>query len=108
MNAFLLMTGTGALALLSSHESAEDPVLLRKLAAKGIDKFIGYQVPIDIARQRYGTHFDAVVQDLGETDDLRVLDFNGDRAFKRFHFTELGPPVNHEGGHEVEHEAMAA
>ena len=31
-----------------------------------------------------------------ESDDLRVLDFNGDRAFRLFRFSELGPPIMYE------------
>lgn len=96
MNAFLLMTGGGALVILTSHDSIEDPVLLKKMSAKGIDKFLSYHVPIELAKARYSGHFDFVVQDLAETDDLRVLDYNGDRAFRRFRFDELGPATVHE------------
>ena len=96
MNAFLLLTGGGALVILTSHASVEDPVLLRKLAAKGIDKFLSYRVPVELVKARYGAHFELVVQDLAEADDLRVLDYNGDRAFRRFRFEELGPLAVHE------------
>jgi hypothetical protein len=34
--------------------------------------------------------------DLRETDDLRVLDEDGERAFKLFRFEQLGPPLVHE------------
>jgi hypothetical protein len=37
-----------------------------------------------------------VVNDLHESDDLRVLDYNGERAFALFRFDELGSPVFHE------------
>jgi len=96
MNAFLLLTGGGALVILTSHASVEDAALLRKLSAKGIDKFLSCRVPIELAKARYGAHFDLVVEDLAEADDLRVLDYNGDRAFKRFGFEELGPLTVHE------------
>ena len=99
MNAFLLLTGGGALVILTSHSSVEDTVLLKKLSAKGIDKFLSYRVPIDLAKSRYGAHFDLVVKDLAEADDLRVLDYSGERAFKRFRFEELGPQVVHEPVH---------
>ena len=46
--------------------------------------------------QRYGGHFGTVVNDLHETDDLRVLDYNGERAFALFRFDELGSPVFYE------------
>jgi hypothetical protein len=37
-----------------------------------------------------------VANDLHESDDLRVLDYNGERAFKLFSFSELGSPIMHE------------
>lgn len=96
MNAFLLMTGSGPLTILTSHSSIEDQGLLEKLYAKGIHKFIAYRVPVDAARQRYGGHYDVVVNDLHETDDLRVLDYNGERAFRMFRFDELGDAYMHQ------------
>jgi hypothetical protein len=97
MHAFFLFTGSGPLVILSSHKSIDDPLLLSKLAAKGITKFIAHAIPIELARSRYGQHFDVVSKDLRETDDLRVLDFDGARAFHLFNFDEMGPPVTHEG-----------
>jgi hypothetical protein len=96
MKAALLFAGSGPLVILTSHASLTDPALLGKLHAKGIDKFIAYEVPVTMAERRYGGHFNAVMTDLRETDDLRVLDFNGERAFRLFHLTELGQPVMHE------------
>ena len=96
MNSFLLMTGSGPLMILTSHASIEDDKLLEKLLVKGIDKFIAYQVPEDLARERYGGHYNVVANDLHETDDLRVLDYNGDRAFRLFNFSELGKACMHE------------
>lgn len=96
MKSFLLMTGSGPLIILTSHESIENSILLDKLLAKGIEKFIAYEVSFDLARQRYGGHFAVVANDLHETDDLRVLDYNGDRAFRMFSFSELGEAHVHE------------
>src|SRR6187200_695762 len=90
MNAFFLFTGGGSLVILTSYSSVEDPALLRKLGAKGIEKFLAYQIPITLAKERYGTHFDIVSADLSESDDLRVLDFDGTRAFRLFRFHEMG------------------
>jgi len=96
MKSFLLMTGSGTLIILTSHNSIENSILLDKLRAKGIEKFIAYEVPFDLARQRYGEHFKIVANDLHETDDLRILDYNGDRAFRLFAFSELGEAHIHE------------
>jgi len=97
MKVFMLMTGSGPLVILTSHQSIEDAALLGKLAAKGIDKFIAYEIGLEIARTRYAGHFNVASKDLHETDDLRVLDYNGERAFRLFGFAELGPEIRHEG-----------
>ena len=96
MKSFLLMTGSGPLMILTSHHAIEDEKLLDKLVAKGIDKFVAYEVPYDLAMQRYGWHFNVVANDLHETDDLRILDYNGERAMKLFSFSELGEARFHE------------
>jgi hypothetical protein len=93
MRAALLFAGSGPLVILTSHASFTDAILLEKLHAKGIDKFIAYELPLDLVRQRYGGHFQIVLRDLHETDDLRVLDFNGERAFHLFRLSELGEPI---------------
>jgi len=96
MRSFLLMTGGGPIVILTSYHLIEDANLLEQLSLKGIDKFVAYEVPIELARERYGGHFNAVINDWIETDDLRVLDFNGDRAFRLFNFSELGEAHIHE------------
>jgi hypothetical protein len=97
MKTALLFAGSGPLVIITSHESLTDPALLGKLRAKGIGKFIAYEIPIAVAQERYGGHFQVVMRDLHESDDLRVLDFNGERAFRLFHLNELGLPIMFEG-----------
>src|SRR5438067_4826165 len=108
MNVFFLFAGSGPLVILTSHASIEDPALLEKLAAKGIDKFLAYSIPLDLAKARYGMHFDIVAHSLSETDDLRVLDFDGSRAFRLFGFDEMSGPVAHEAASPVRVGAPAA
>ena len=93
MKVALLITGSGPLVIVTSHASFTDPVLIEKLRAKGIEKFIAYEVPLAMAQERYGGHFRVAMQDLHESDDLRVLDFNGERAFRLFRLKELAAPV---------------
>lgn len=93
MRAGLLLTGNGALVYLTSHPAIVDSALIEKFKAKGINKFIVYEIPADEAKKRYGGHFDVVIRDLHETDDLRILDYDGSRAFNMFSFKELGEPV---------------
>jgi hypothetical protein len=96
MHVFFLFTGSGPLVILSSYASVEDPSLLRKLASKGIEKFLAYEIPLSLAKERYAKHFEMVCRDLSQTDDLRVLDYNGQRALHLFTFGEMGTPVTHE------------
>jgi hypothetical protein len=96
MHVFFLFTGSGPLVILTTYASVEDHQLLRKLAVKGIDKFLAYEIPLSVAKERYAKHFDMVCQDLSQTDDLRILDYNGQRAMHRFHFYEMGKPIMHE------------
>jgi hypothetical protein len=96
MKTFMLFTGSGPVVILTSHGSIEAPDLLTKLAGKGIDKFLAYELPVGLAQARYGMHFDIVARSLAETDDLRVLDFDGARAFRLFSFGEMNGPILHE------------
>jgi hypothetical protein len=98
MKAFMLFTGSGPLVVLTSHEAITALGLLDKVAAKGIDTFIAHEVPLPLARERYGGHVDVVTRDLHESDDLRILDYNGQRAFRLFRLAELGSPILHEPG----------
>jgi hypothetical protein len=96
MKAYFLYTSSGPLVILTSYDSVEARELLERLAAKGITKFVAHEVSVDAAKAKYGTHFDVVCQDLHESDDLRVLDYSGERAFKSFSFKELGTPIYYE------------
>jgi len=96
MKVAMLFTGSGPIVILTSHDTVTDPVLLEKLEAKGIERFLAYEIPLDLAKKRYGGHFSTVLNDLHETDDLRVLDYNGERAFALFRLSELGNPVVYE------------
>ncbi len=96
MKALMLITGSGPMVVLSSHQSPDDDVFLGKLKAKGIDKFMAYELPLDEVQAKYGGHFQTVVNDLHETDDLRVLDVNGQRVFGLFQLNGLGEPFIYE------------
>ncbi len=96
MKAYFLFTASGPLVILTSYDSIQDPELLTRLGSKGITKFIAHEVTVESARVKYGTHFDVVCRDLHESDDLRVLDYSGQRAFNNFSFDELGAPTYYE------------
>jgi len=96
MKAALIFTGTGPIVILTSFESLTSPQFIEKLRTKGINKFIAFEIPTELCKQRYGKHFDVICQDLYQTDDLRVLDYNGHRALELFKFKELGEPIFYE------------
>jgi hypothetical protein len=100
MKVMMLLTAGGPMVILTSAQSPISPNLLKELHAKGIDKFIAYELPLDLAKKRYGSHFDAVAHDVHETDELRVLDYNGYRAFTLFKFEEFGTPLRYEAAPE--------
>jgi len=96
MKIFMLYTGSGPLVIMTSYRSVDTPGLLEKLSAKGIHKFIAHEIPVKMAQERYGGHFEMVQGNLDESDDLRVLDYNGERAFRLFRFDELGRAYKYE------------
>ena len=98
MKAALVFAGSGPIVILTSYPSLSDAGLLRALKAHGVGKFIAYELPLETVATRYGGHFQVVLNDARDSDDLRVLDVNGDRAFRLFRFSELGPPVMHDDG----------
>lgn len=96
MNAFMLFTGIGPMIVLTRYNALDDDVFRGKLRAKGFEKFLAFGLPIEEVAARYGSHFNQVVHDLHETDDLRVLDNNGQRIFSRFRLSSLGKPFAYE------------
>ncbi|MBU0516244.1 MAG: hypothetical protein KJ621_15890 [Proteobacteria bacterium] len=92
MKAGIIFTGTGPILILTSYESFTSPDLASKLAGKGVNKYIACEVDIDLCRKRYGQKFEAVLKDVKQQDDIRVLDYNGHNVFYSFAFSELGPP----------------
>ena len=96
MKAGIIFTGSGPLVILTSYNSFTDPGLVEKLQAKGVRKYLGFELPLDLCQQRYGQHYPVVLQDLRQTDDMRVLDFDGHHIFLTFSFSEFGQEFRYE------------
>ncbi len=96
MKAGIFFTGTGPILILTSYDALNDPKLVEKLALKGIKKYIAYEVEEDLVKQRYGKHFNVILGDLKQTDDLRVLDYDGHHVFYNFSLNEIGQPIYYE------------
>lgn len=95
MRCYLIFTGTGPILLVSTYPKLTDERLVRKLGYKGIDKFIAYQVDLDVVQERYSLVFDAIVEDLEGVEDMRVLDFNGHQIMANFSLEALGDPIKY-------------
>lgn len=96
MKAGIIFTGTGPILILTTYESFKDPDLIEKFGAKGIEKYIASEVPLDKVKSKYGNQYLVVLGDLKQTDDLRVLDYNGYNVFHNFSFKEMERPIYHE------------
>jgi hypothetical protein len=93
MKASIYFTGSGPILILTSYDSLTNPELIQKLRTKGIKKFIAYEVPVELAKKKYGAHYEATMSDLKQEDDLRVLDYDGHHVFLEFSLKELGSAI---------------
>jgi hypothetical protein len=82
MKACFMFTITGPLVVLTSYDSINNPALLERWKAKGLTKFIAHEVSLESAEFKCEKRFDIVCQDLRESDDWRVLNYSGERAFR--------------------------
>ena len=57
---------------------------------------IACDLPLEKVKARYGNQYSVIMGDLKQTDDLRVLDYNGYNVFHNFTFSEMGKPIYHE------------
>ncbi len=96
MKAGIIFTGTGPILVLTTYSSFDNEQFIEKLARKGIMKFIAYELDLELVRKKYGGQFRAIVNDVKQEDDLRVLDYNGHNVFYNFSFKEMGPAIMHE------------
>ena len=101
MKGILVVSGSGPLLLLSSYPTMDDPALIAKLRAKGLAKFLAWEVPIGHLRDRYGYTFRDIAEQLQTRDDMRVLDFDGHRIFLNLSLRELGEHILFEEEHLV-------
>lgn len=96
MKAGIIFTGTGPILILTTYESFQDPNFIEKLSAKGIKKFVACELSLDLVKRKYGAQFDMVLNDVKQSHDLRVLDYNGHNVFYNFSFSEMGEYIQYE------------
>ena len=95
MKAGIIFSGGGPILILTTGDDLVGEKVAGWLAGKGIRKYIAYEVTVDLCKARYGQHFDATMKDVKQQDDLRCLDYNGQRVFENFSFEEMGYPMYH-------------
>ena len=95
--AYLIFTGTGPILILSTYPKLTDGRLVEKLRYKGIEKFLAYEVDLEAVGERYPQSYGPTIADLGDDEDIRVLDFNGHQIMANFSLGELGEPIKFGG-----------
>jgi hypothetical protein len=100
MKAVLIFSGMGPVLLLTSYESITHPKFIEKLTTKGIKKFIGFELPLELVKEKYGAHYEAILNDVQQSDDLRVLDYDGHNVIYNFSFKDMGQPTFYEPNQE--------
>ncbi len=93
MKAGIVFTGSSPILILTTYDSFTSDNFVEKLETKGIKKFIAYEVPVEKTKDKYGLHFPIIMNDLKQSDDLRVLDYDGHHIMNNFSFEEMGQPV---------------
>lgn len=93
MGAYLVFTESGPILVLTSYPTILDDRVVAALRRRGVDRFIAYEVPVEVVHRVYGLPFELVASELGEGLPLRVLDFNGPHVFSSFSLSDLGNPV---------------
>jgi hypothetical protein len=96
MKAGIFFTGTGPIIIVTSYDSFTNHNFIEKLKAKGLVQFLAFEVPVEQLKEKYGKHFDIVMNDLHQSDDLRVVDYNGHRILSNFKLKDLGGPIYQE------------
>jgi nucleotide-binding universal stress UspA family protein len=99
MKAYFLWTVTGPQLILTSCDLKKQPICLSqtgRITKSVADKYIAYEVPLETIKQRYAEHFEHVIRDPKQTDELRILDVEGTQVLLNIHFSDLGQPIYYE------------
>lgn len=85
----LVFTGSGPIIVIHTYSGISDPALLEKLSAKGILKFIAFELDGEELKKTYGGRYQQIAADVAEKNDMRVLDYDGHRILGHFDFAQL-------------------
>ena len=90
MKVGIIFTGSGPILIFTTYDSFTGDNFVEKLKTKGVNKFIAYEVPVERAKEKYRMHFPIIMNDLKQSDDLRVLDYNEHHIMNNFSFKKDG------------------
>ena len=96
--AFLLQTATGPVIALSRFESLNEQGLINALAKCGIKKFVAHELPLAAVQEAYCEHYQHLMTDPKESDELIILDGDGERVYNNIRLADLGKPVYFDNG----------
>ena len=91
--AYLLLTTSGPILVVTLLEAADHPRLREELARRGFDSYLAWRVPYAEVRRAYGGDVEEMVGNLDPERPLRVVDFDGRRVFRRLHLSRLEDPL---------------
>jgi hypothetical protein len=93
MKAAIVVHAGGPILVLTSCGTIANPLFTEGMRAKGITKYIAYEVPVERCQELYHKYFRKLTEQLEQECSLGVLDFDGRRIFLNFPLTQLGEPV---------------
>ncbi len=96
MKSYFVWTAIGPQVILTSCNLVTASDCLKELAKRGHKKFVAHEVPLDLVKRKYGTHYDSVLRDPKQNEALRVVDEDGKRVLNNFSLKDLGPAINYE------------
>jgi hypothetical protein len=94
--AYLVVTEGGSMVVLTSRPAIDDARALGALERRGVDRFIAWELPLEVVRRAYGAACDVILGELAQGTEMRVLDFNGPHIFANVPLSRLGRQVRHE------------
>ena len=98
MKSILVLSASGPVLLLSSYPTIDDPALIAQLRAKGMEKFLAWEVPLERCRELYGYAYRDDAADLEVDTGLRVLDAEVHRIFLNFSLSGVSAGIVCEDG----------
>jgi hypothetical protein len=104
MKASIIITGSGSILALTSCDDLGCPEFAETLRKKGMNKYIAFEVPVDLVKSRYGKHYSIIMADRKQPDVLRIVDVDGHRIFRNFNMSDLSGPIFYETP-EIMHKA---